>query len=352
MVRAAARRPSRAAGRAPLHRTGLPLVKLEAAGNDFLVALVPLLPRATGGSGTDQRLLTPAQVRAVCDRRRGVGADGLIVVRRGGPGADLEMVLYNADGSVAEMSGNGIRCLVHAAVMGGIVPPRTVRVATAAGLRTVAYGPAEEGSAWARVDMGPVRLGPEVVSPLPGTRARLADVGNPHLVAAGDVDLDVVDLESLRAAAARAAGGPVNLEVVRPGRSGADLELRVLERGVGETLSCGTGTCAAAAVAYAWGMVGDTVTVDNPGGRLEVRLGAGGGGPERGGGHGGELGTIEGVELAGPVRKIADVEVDPALFVGAEVDPALVVGAEVGMGLVDVAEVGMALVDVADHEDG
>ena len=332
MVRAAARRPSRPAGTPPLQRAGFPLVKLEAAGNDFLVALVPLLPRATGRSGADGRVLTPAQVRAVCDRRRGVGADGLIVVRQGDHGADLEMELYNADGSVAEMSGNGIRCLVHAAVMGGIVPSRTVRVATAAGLRTVAYEPDEVGGAWARVDMGPVRLGSEVASPLPGTRARLADVGNPHVVAIGEVDLDAVDLESLGAAAARAAGGPVNLEVVRPGRRGADLDLRVLERGVGETLSCGTGTCAAAAVAYAWGMVGDTVTVDNPGGRLEVRFGAGGpggpGGPggssgSGNGGPGGALGTIEGVELAGPVRKIADVDVDPALFVGAEIDSVL-----------------------------
>ncbi len=345
MVRAAAGRRSRPAGTPPLHRAGFPLVKLEAAGNDFLVALVALLPRGTGRSGADQPLLTPAQVRAVCDRRRGVGADGLIVVREGDHGADLEMELYNADGSVAEMSGNGIRCLVHAAVMGGIVPSRSVRVATAAGLRTVAYEPVEEGGAWARVDMGPVRLGSEVGSPLPGTRARLADVGNPHLVAVGDVDLDAVDLESLGAAASRAAGGPVNFEVVRPGRNGADLELRVLERGVGETLSCGTGTCAAAAVAYAWGMVGDTVAVDNPGGRLEVRLGAGRpGGPSGSGngGHGGTLGTIEGVELAGPVRKIADVNVDPALFAGAEIDPALFAGAEVDP----------ALADMADHEGG
>ena len=332
MVQAAARRPSPPAGTPPLHRAGFPLVKLEAAGNDFLVALVPLLPSATGRSGADRRVLTPAQVRAVCDRRRGVGADGLIVGREGDHGADLEMELYNADGSVAEMSGNGIRCLVHAAVMGGIVAPGRVRVATAAGLRTVAYEPVEEVGAWARVDMGPVRLGSEVGSPLPGTRARLADVGNPHVVAIGEVDLDAVDLESLGAAAARAAGGPVNLEVVAPGRRGADLDLRVLERGVGETLSCGTGTCAAAAVAYAWGMVGDTVTVDNPGGRLEVRFGAGGPAGSPAGSSGGALGTIEGVELAGPVRKIADVDVDPGLFVGAEIDS--------------------ALADVADHEGG
>jgi len=252
----------------------LRMAKLEAAGNDFLVLL-------DGG-------ITPEQVRAVCDRRRGVGADG-VVVGRVAAGADLEMTLYNADGSEAEMSGNGIRCLVHAAVLAGVLDAGAVRVRTGAGLRTVR---GERG--WSRVDMGPVRLGEEVESPLPGTRARLAAVGNPHLVAIGDVALEELRLEELGPAAARVAGGPVNLEVVRPGQAaGADLELRVLERGVGETLACGTGTCAAAAVARAYGLVGDVVTVDNPGGRLEVRLGA------------------DGAELGGPVRMVAEVAVDP-----------------------------------------
>ncbi len=273
----------------------LSMVKLEAAGNDFLVVLEP-----TGADdGADGRAvpagLTPAQVRALCDRRRGVGADGLILGRPGGPGADLEMVLYNADGTSAEMSGNGIRCLVHAAVVAGVAPARLTRVSTAAGLRTVSYEAATDGTAWARVDMGPVRLGSEVASPLPGTRARLADVGNPHLVVIGDVQLDEVDLGSLGVAATQVVGSQVNLEIVRPGRHGADLELRVFERGVGETLACGTGSCAAAAVGRAFRMVGDVVTVDNPGGRLEVRLG-------------------EEVELGGPVRKIADVEVDAHLL--------------------------------------
>ncbi len=333
MVQAAAR-PSRPDGRAPDARPACSMMKLEAAGNDFLVVLdVALEPDATR--------FTAAQVRAVCDRRRGIGADGLIVGRRGGSGADLEMVLFNADGSEAEMSGNGIRCLVHAAVAAALVPPRDVRVATAAGVRTVSYEAAGHGgAAWARVDMGPVRMGEEVQSPLFGTqtRARLADVGNPHLVVIGDVDLDDLDLASLGAAATRSVGGAVNLEVVRPGRNGADLQLRVFERGVGETLACGTGTCAAAAVAREWGMVGDTVIVDNPGGRLEVRLptvadaSGSGDGDEAGDGDGVRsayrvgrpvgLATIDGVELGGPVRKVADVEVDAALLDASLLDAA------------------------------
>ncbi|HVC15406.1 MAG TPA: diaminopimelate epimerase [Acidimicrobiales bacterium] len=305
MAQVAAARPTttqrRAAG-----GDAVKMVKLEAAGNDFLVLLVP----APGGGPVP---FGPVRVRAVCDRRRGVGADGVLIGRPGGgagsEAVDLEMQLYNADGSEAEMSGNGIRCLVHAAVRAGMVTAGVVRVATAAGLRTVAYEPGTDrpGAAtevWARVDMGRVRLGPEVASPLAGTRARLADVGNPHLVAIGDVALEEVDLGSLAAAAADAVGAPVNLEVVRPGRDGADLALRVFERGVGETLSCGTGSCAAAAVARDYRMVGDVVTVDNPGGRLEVRLGAG----ER------PDAVVDGVELGGPVRTIADVEVDAAFF--------------------------------------
>lgn len=307
-------RPSRVAPQAIAARAaagdGIPMVKLEAAGNDFLVVLDPW-PHEVA-------LLTPASVRAVCDRHRGIGADGLIVGRRtssvakGAPGQespqtasrDLSMTLYNADGSEAEMSGNGIRCFVHAAVLAGVVDAGPVHVATAAGLRTVVYETRSGGEGWARVDMGPVRLGSEVESPLPGTRARLADVGNPHLVAIGDVELESLDLGSLWAAAVRAAGGPVNFEVVRPGRNGADLDLRVLERGVGETLACGTGTCAAAAVARAFGLAGDDVEVDNPGGRLEVRLG-----PEPDGASG-----APDAELGGPVRKVADVAIDEAFL--------------------------------------
>lgn len=311
MVQAAARRSTRAAAGAARAPFALEMVKLEAAGNDFLVVLDPE-PRVTAR-------LTPSLVAAVCDRRRGVGADGLIVGHSGGSGgsggggtrsgaggsdgpgqegqrADLQMTLFNADGSQAEMSGNGIRCLVHAALDAGTLREEVVLVDTAAGLRRVAYEPRGAGAGWARVDMGPVRVGNEVESPLPRTRARLADVGNPHVVAFGDVELESLDLGSLAAAASRIAGAEVNLEVVRPGRAGADLELRVHERGVGETLACGTGTCAAAAVARTFGVVGDVVVVDNPGGRLEVRLGP----------HGAELG--------GPVHKVADIGIDEAFL--------------------------------------
>lgn len=272
------------------------LHKHEAAGNDFLVLVDPAAPWAP----------SVAFVQAACDRRRGIGADGLLVVRPATGDADLEMALLNADGSRAEMSGNGIRCLVQAAVMAGLAEPGNVRVRTDAGLRMVAYEGAD-GVGSASVEMGQVTLGEELDSPVPGARARRAGVGNPHVVvvvgadaggagAAGvhgtnDVDLSSIDLPELAGRVTALVGEPVNVEVVRAVADDV-LALRVFERGVGETAACGTGSCAAAAAARAWGLVGDDVPVANPGGTLDVHLDGAGG-----------------AVLAGPVRRIAEVRV-------------------------------------------
>lgn len=256
------------------------LTKHEGAGNDFLVTVVDgHLPEG------------PELARALCDRHRGVGADGLIAVARGVADADLTMQLWNADGSEAEMSGNGIRCLAQAAVEAGLATPPHFTVATAAGVRTVDYRPGPSaGEATASVDMGEVRLGPDRPPPSPGRRACEVDVGNPHLVVVVD-DVDAVDLERL----ATELGAGVNVEIVAPTGAPDELVLRVWERGVGETLACGTGTCAAAAAAHRWGMVGSRVRVANPGGPLDVRLVGDGPAPV--------------AFLAGPVRKVADLVV-------------------------------------------
>ena len=267
--------------------------KHEGAGNDFLVVLDP----------DDSIRLSVVQVRLLADRRRGVGADGIIRVSPGRDGCDVSMQLTNADGGDAEMSGNGIRCLAQAAVDAGWVRPPRFTVATAAGTRTVEYaaGPAD-GWASARVDMGPARLGPDQAQEFDDRRARTVDVGNPHLVLLGP-DTASVEVAELGPKLQAAFPGGINVEwiTVLTDDDGEFLDFRVWERGAGETLACGTGSVAAGAAARSWGAVngGDVVRVRNPGGMLEVTLGDD------------EHATTY---LAGPVRKVADVDIHPGML--------------------------------------
>ena len=267
--------------------------KHEAAGNDFLVVLDP----------EDERRLSAEQVRLLANRRCGVGADGIIRVGPGRDGCDLSMELRNADGSPAEMSGNGMRCLAQAAVDAGLVSPPRFTVATDAGVRTVDYAPGPgPGRATASVDMGPVTLGPEQPDEQDGRRARTVGVGNPHLVLLGP-DTASIDVAELGPKLQSAYDGGINVEwiTVTEDAAGELLDFRVYERGAGETLACGTGSVAAAAAARSWGVVSPegAVRVRNPGGVLEVALGSGEGAA---------------AHLAGPVRKVADVEVDPGML--------------------------------------
>ena len=267
--------------------------KHEGAGNDFLVILDP----------HGELSIPAAQVVLLCDRHRGVGADGLIRIGPASRGCDLTMELRNADGSTAEMSGNGIRCLAQAAVDAGLVDPPRFTVATGAGPRTVEFVPGEApGLARASVDMGPVTLGPERSGAPDGLSSRTADVGNPHLVVVV-TDVAPLDLPLLGPRAQAEFEGGINVEWIAPGRDadGDLLEFRVWERGVGETLACGTGSVAAAAAARSWGLVGctGTVRVRNPGGVLDVTLGDG---PD------------DAAVLGGPVRKVADIDLHPALI--------------------------------------
>ncbi|HUS60919.1 MAG TPA: diaminopimelate epimerase [Acidimicrobiales bacterium] len=249
------------------------LSKLHGAGNDFLV-LVDLDGRTP---------LTDAVARALCDRRLGVGADGLLRAWRGGLGSDLTMDLRNADGTVAEMSGNGIRCLVHAAIRSRAIDGPVVTVDTLDGQKRVEVKEVDRHTITARVEMGQARVRQAIVSGI-GLKASLVDMGNPHLVVLDDA-VDPVDLDRL---------GPehpdLNVEVIRI-RPDGDLDLVVWERGVGRTLACGTGTCAAAAAAQGWGIAGSDVVVHNPGGLLRVELAEGQ------------------AVLEGPSTFVADVEV-------------------------------------------
>ncbi len=242
------------------------LEKYHGLGNDFLVFL-----DLDGRQPVDG-----ATVRALCDRHRGVGADGLIRVTRGATPTPFTMELYNADGGRAEMSGNGIRCLVLALVDAGLATGPEVTVATDAGPRRVVVGAGGQMS----VDMGVAS-----VEPGPG-RSLLVDMGNPHAV------IEVQDpYDADLGWEARRLGLDVNLELIASGPGPDEVTMRVWERGVGETLACGTGACAAATAAHKWGMVGERVTVHQPGGGVEVDLA----GPQ--------------IVLTGPATWVASVEV-------------------------------------------
>ncbi len=278
--------------------TPVRLAKYHATGNDFLVW--PWLGEDTGAMG-----LLGVHAAAICDRHRGVGADGLLVLAPSRDGADCHMLLFNADGDIAEMSGNGIRCLAAEAVRNGFGGGGRLTVDTDAGRREVVYDLDTSGAlVAATVDMGRVTFDPAAI-PLDAPRASgitaefhgveyegdAAGMGNPHLV------LFVDDPATARVAqhGPRLEHDPrfpkrTNVEFVAV--TGPDeITMRVWERGVGETLSCGTGACAAAAVAHRRGLVGDGVTVHVPGGTLAVGLG-------------------DTISLGGPVQHVFDVDVD------------------------------------------
>jgi diaminopimelate epimerase len=248
---------------------GLPFAKGHGTENDFVI-----LPDADG------RLdVTPEFVRALCDRRAGVGGDGLLRVVRsaavpGAPaGAEWFMDYRNADGSVAEMCGNGVRVFARYLYSRGLAGLGPLSVGTRAGVRAVVIGTDD-----VTVDMGPPVFGPESVASIGGTpyAGSAVSMGNPHLVCPVP-ELDSLDLTRQPIFCAEVFPEGVNVEFVVPAEPlpGTDLHvaMRVHERGVGETRSCGTGTCAVAAAALrAEGLERGTVAVDVPGGRVTVTL--------------------------------------------------------------------------------
>jgi len=271
----------RAATLEPMTAGVLRLTKHHGLGNDFLVLLEPV-------PGLD----TAALARRLCDRHRGIGADGLLVAHPGTEGADVTMELRNADGSRAEMSGNGIRCFAQALWDAGLSrSPDELIVATDAGVRNVRLVDAHRaGYLRAAVDMGPVSVVHDAPQYTLGSveAAAFVDAGNPHLVLL-DPKLADVDVAADGAKIEATFAGGINVEWIWPGPGPGELTLRVWERGVGETEACGTGSCAAAAAAMSWARTGPRVVVHNPGGDVTVDLG-------------------ETAVLTGPAARIASVE--------------------------------------------
>ena len=236
--------------------------------------------------------LPPEQVVALCDRRAGLGADGVLRVIRAGelvkageidalaPGIDPEdwfMDYRNADGSVAEMCGNGTRVFAHWVRSRGLVDKDTFTVGTRAGAKQVTVHSCSATDAVVSVEMGPATvLGVSTASMAGESFAGLGvDMGNPHLAA-------VIPGLSPQALAERTLEQPVfdteffpagvNVELVTPLEDGV-AHMRVFERGVGETRSCGTGTVAAARAALADAALGTgNVRIIVPGGEVTVEI--------------------------------------------------------------------------------
>jgi len=277
--------------------------------------------------------LTPELVRALADRRGGVGGDGVIRLvaadrlADGALGGDARwfMDYRNADGSLAQMCGNGVRVFATWLERLGLWEPAAgeLVVGTRAGARRVRREDGPDGGPWYVVDMGTwflpggdaaVAAGGDVevsVGGLAVARPALrVDVGNPHAVLAvsSPDELAAADLTHAPGVTPAGADGQ-NVELVLPlgeriapdGTAVGALRMRVHERGAGETASCGTGACAAALAVRAWLGDGapDAWSVEVPGGLLRVTAL-----PD---GH---------VELAGPAVLVADVVVDPAALAG------------------------------------
>jgi diaminopimelate epimerase len=180
------------------------------------------------------------------------------------------MELLNADGGRAEMSGNGISCLVQAVRRAGIVATDTVTVATDAGPRTVTAA----GDRMT-VDMGPAKVVDEYDFGWFGLSLRhvaRVDVGNPHLVLHVDT-LKGVDLEAIGEWANKNTAGGTNVELCVEGDARHSIAMAVYERGVGLTEACGTGACAVAAAAVHWDVADSPVTVLQPGGPTVITVG-------------------------------------------------------------------------------
>ena len=225
--------------------------------------------------------------RFVSDRHFGIGSDGLILIRPSKV-ADFEMAMYNADGSRGEMCGNGIRCVGKYVYDYGLTDQTTVRIETLAGIKTLELTVADGKVQQVRVNMGaPILEATEIpavfpASPIVSEPLTVGDqtyavtcvsMGNPHCVAFMDEDVRTLDLEKIGPGFEHHAAFPkrVNTEFVNV-LDETHLRMRVWERGSGETLACGTGTCATVVAAVLCGHVpADTeIEVELLGGTLRI----------------------------------------------------------------------------------
>jgi diaminopimelate epimerase len=255
-------------GESPYQEQSLTFTKLHGNGNDFILVDEMARPQV---AEKDKKIFAIA----CCHRHYGIGSDGILFLS-GNTRADLSMRLIQPDGSEAEMCGNGIRCLAKYAWDRGYVGEQ-FDVETLAGIIPVQVRE-DEGSFWAKVNMGQPRFdrpsipacgsGELLQERMGDYRVSAVNTGVPHaVVIVDDLDLDIIKLAPpIRHSSLFPEGANVNFV-----KTGQSLEIRTFERGVeGETLSCGTGSVAAASVARRLGLAGDEVIVQTRGGPLII----------------------------------------------------------------------------------
>lgn len=255
--------------------------KMHGTGNDFV------LIDARDGNERDWADVA----RKMCDRHFGIGGDGILLVKESAT-ADFRMVMYNPDGSEAEMCGNGIRCFARYLFDRGEISGNRVSVETGAGIKELEIEAMGGKARRIVVDMGaptfapaqiPVVANGSAVVDLPhqvdGFNLALTAVsmGNPHAVHFLDDDVRAFPLERIGPLVEHDPLFPrrVNFEIARV-RSREEVDVRVWERGAGITLACGTGACAVFAAARHKGLVEDRACLRLPGGELEMRVGPSG----------------------------------------------------------------------------
>lgn len=258
----------------------LQFAKMNGIGNDFVVI-----------EDLDESLdVSPEAAAWFCDRHFGIGADGLILVRPAhAEEADFYMHFFNSDGSLAEMCGNGARCFAKYLVDRGFIGPDkdSLVIDTLGGLKPVTITREVDGSmATATIDMGIPELAPEnipttfsgaqvyecpVETPWGEVRVSAVSMGNPHaIVWVDDVETAPVDTLGPFIETNDRFPNRTNVEFVQH-VDDETLRVRVWERGVGETLACGTGACASLVQGTLSCRTGRQATIELPGGDLTVR---------------------------------------------------------------------------------
>ncbi len=254
--------------------------KMHGLGNDF-VFIEDL---------AEEYEFSPEAVAWFCDRNFGIGGDGLILVRPATtPDAEFFMLYYNSDGSTAEMCGNGVRCFAKYVVDAGLVPADSdsVRVETLGGIKPITFTRDYDGNMdMATVDMGvPVLAAAEIPTTLTGEQVfecpidteygtfeiTAVSMGNPHAIIWVD-DVETAPVDTVGPAIENHPAFPNKTNVEFAQYVGDDtILLRVWERGVGETLACGTGACATLVAATLACYVGRSASIELPGGELLIR---------------------------------------------------------------------------------